>query len=480
MDHGRSARVEKVRSWLRAHLQLTLSVVGIVLGLILGYSIAIVEPSDDATTLISVPGEILLRMYKMLTLPLVVSSVISALSRVHVKTTWTMFTRMIGYYVTSTMLAAVVGIVVVALFAPGRQILETDVSKIRVSALDTFLDFIRNMFPENIVQACFQLHRTVRVAHPPRFVPHGFNASDLPPVITRTLQYSDGLNIFGIIVFCSAFGLFAGYMGEPTVVMVEFFSVLNVLTMKLAYLVMWYFPIGVVFLLCAAIGRGDELGEHTFNIGVYIATVMTGLAIHALVVLPLIYFLYVRKNPFIFAKNLFHAFVTAFGTSDSVATLPVTFICLEQNNKLDRRVTRFVAPIASAFNLDGTALYVGIGTVFIANLSGIEMDFAHYLAICVAAALTSFAHRGIPNAGVITTILVLKAGGIGPSHIGLLLAVDWIMNRCRTAVNVYSQGIAVAIVHSAVEMDLKRNQNALEDWAEDEQTLRRTKYVPRS
>lgn len=77
-----------------------------------------------------------------------------------------------------------------------------------------------------------------------------------------------------------------------------------------------YFPIGVVFLLCAAIGRGDELGEHTFNIGVYIATVMTGLAIHALVVLPLIYFLYVRKNPFIFAKNLFHAFVTAFGTSD--------------------------------------------------------------------------------------------------------------------------------------------------------------------
>uniref|UniRef100_A0A0K8R447 Amino acid transporter n=1 Tax=Ixodes ricinus TaxID=34613 RepID=A0A0K8R447_IXORI len=471
---------ERVLSWVKAHLQLGLSVLGVLLGLILGYSIAAVEPSEDATTIVSVPGEILLRMYKMLTLPLVVSSVIASLSRVQLKTTWKMVTRMIAYYVASTMLASVVGIVMVAFFTPGRQILQTDISKIPVSGLDTFLDFIRNMFPENIVQACFQLHRSVRVVEPPSFVPPGMNASDLPPVVTRTLQYSDGLNIFGIVVFCSAFGLFAGYMGEATAVMVEFFSVLNVLSMKLAYLVMWYFPIGVVFLLCASIGRGDDLGEHAFNIGVYIGTVMTGLAIHSLVVLPLIYYAFVRKNPLVFAKNLLHAFVTAFGTSDSVATLPVTFMCLEQNNKLDRRVTRFVAPIASAFNLDGTALYAAVGTIFIANLSGIELDFAHYLAICVAAALTSFANRGIPNAGVITIILVLKAGGIGPAHVGLLLAVDWIMNRCRTCVNVLSQSIAVAIVHKSVEMELRRNQNALEDWGKDELSLRRaSKFAPR-
>ncbi|KAH7939961.1 hypothetical protein HPB52_019738 [Rhipicephalus sanguineus] len=155
-------------------------------------------------------------------------------------------TRMIAYYVASTMLAAFVGIIVVAIFSPGKQILETDVSKIGVSGLDTFLDFVRNMFPENIVQACFQLHRTVRIAQPPRFVPLGVNASELEPDIIRKLQYSDGLNIFGIIVFCSAFGLFAGFMGETTVIMVDFFSVLNVLTMKLAYLVMC--PIGGEFI----------------------------------------------------------------------------------------------------------------------------------------------------------------------------------------------------------------------------------------
>ncbi|KAH8031679.1 hypothetical protein HPB51_019808 [Rhipicephalus microplus] len=413
---------------MKRHLQLSLSIVGIILGLIVGYSVAAAEPNEDITTLLSVPGEILLRMYKMLTLPLVFSSVVAALTRVRPGTVGRMMTRMIAYYVASTMLAAFVGILVVALFNPGKQILETDVSKIGVSGLDTFLDFFRSVLK-------------------------------------------------GIIVFCSAFGLFAGFMGETTVIMVDFFSVLNVLTMKLAYLVMWYFPIGVVFLLSASIGRGDDLGEQAINVGAYIGTVMTGLAIHSLIVLPLIYYSFVRKNPLVFAKNLLHAFVTAFGTSDSVATLPVTFMCLEQNNKLDRRVTRFVAPIASAFNLDGTALYAAIGTIFIANLSGIELDFAHYLAITVAAALTSFANRGIPNAGVITMILVLKAGGIGPSHIGLLLAVDWIMNRCRTCVNVFSQSIAVAIVHHSVEMELKRNQNALEHWPVDELTLERKKYT---
>ncbi|KAL3208744.1 hypothetical protein MRX96_038859 [Rhipicephalus microplus] len=466
MEQTETTRKQKVLAWMKRHLQLSLSIVGIILGLIVGYSVAAAEPNEDITTLLSVPGEILLRMYKMLTLPLVFSSVVAALTRVRPGTVGRMMTRMIAYYVASTMLAAFVGILVVALFNPGKQILETDVSKIGVSGLDTFLDFFRNMFPENIVQACFQLHRTVRIAQPPRFVPLGVNASELEPDIIRKLQYSDGLNIFGIIVFCSAFGLFAGFMGETTVIMVDFFSVLNVLTMKLAYLVM-----------CASIGRGDDLGEQAINVGAYIGTVMTGLAIHSLIVLPLIYYSFVRKNPLVFAKNLLHAFVTAFGTSDSVATLPVTFMCLEQNNKLDRRVTRFVAPIASAFNLDGTALYAAIGTIFIANLSGIELDFAHYLAITVAAALTSFANRGIPNAGVITMILVLKAGGIGPSHIGLLLAVDWIMNRCRTCVNVFSQSIAVAIVHHSVEMELKRNQNALEHWPVDELTLERKKYT---
>lgn len=476
MDEPEMTRGRKVLGWVKDHLQLGLSIAGIILGLILGYGVHAAGPSEDITTLISVPGEILLRMYKMLTLPLVFSSVIAALTRVKPGTVGRMMTRMIAYYVASTMLASLVGILVVALFAPGRKILEADVSKIGVSGLDSFLDFFRNMFPENIVQACFQLHRTVRISQPPRYIPVGVNASDLEPDIIRKLQYSDGLNIFGIIVFCSMFGLFAGLMGESVVIMVDFFSILNVLCMKLAYLVMWYFPIGVVFLLCAAIGRGDELGEQAFNVGAYIGTVMTGLAIHSFIVLPLIYYTFVRKNPLVFAKNLLHAFVTAFGTSDSVATLPVTFMCLEQNNKLDRRVTRFVAPIASAFNLDGTALYGAVGTIFIANLSGIELDFAHYLAICVAAALTSFANRGIPNAGVITMILVLKAGGIGPSHIGLLLAVDWVMNRCRTCVNVLSQSIAVAIVHHSVEMELKRNQNALEHWPVDEQSLKRREY----
>lgn len=474
--------MDSLRTWLRTNLQLTLSIVGVIVGLALGYLVRLGEPSSDAVTIISVPGEILLRMYKMLTLPLVISSVVSAMSRVRLRVAGQMFLRMILYYFLSTLAAAIIGIIMVAIFRPGQQILENGVSEeVQASALDTFLDFIRNMFPVNLVQACFQLHRTVHTWEPPSIVPS--NTSDIDAsellVMKREYQYSDGLNIFGVIVFCAAFGMFAGYMGEQTWVMVEFFTVLNVLMMKLSYLVMWYFPIGVIFVLCSSIIRGDEIGENIGHIGIYIATVLTGLAFHSVLVLPTIYYAMVGKNPLPFAKNLLHAFVTAFGTSDSVSTLPVTYMCLEQKNKLDRRVTRFVAPIASAFNLDGTALYVAVGTIFIANLSGVRVDFAHYLAVCISAALTSFANRGIPNAGVITVVLVLEAGGVGQSNIGLLLAVDWIMNRCRTAVNVYSQSIAVAIVHRYVEGELRKREEVLQDWGDDETSLTRRKYSTR-
>ncbi|XP_064489920.1 excitatory amino acid transporter 3-like [Ornithodoros turicata] len=485
MDTRQTSRKEQVmdliRTSLRTNLQLTLSIVAIVLGVIIGYTVGIAEPSDDAVTLISVPGEILLRMYKMLTLPLVVSSVISAMARVQLRTAGQMFLRMIFYYVFSTFAAAVIGIIMVSIFRPGEQIMERDVSKVDVSALDSFLDFITNFFPENLIRAFFQLHRTVRSLVPPKVVPvNGTDANFTDQlVVERHKEFSDGMNIFGTVVFCSVFGLAAGHLGETCEVMVEFFSLLNVLCMKLAYIVMWYFPIGVIFLLSSAIIRGDELGEHVGHVGIYIATVMTGLAFHSMVILPTMYYAMVRKNPLMFAKDLLHAFVTAFGTSDSVATLPVTYMCLEQKNKLDKRVTRFVMPIASAFNLDGTALYVAIGTVFLANLSGVPVDFAHYLAVCVSATLTSFALRGIPNAGVITVILVLKAGGVGPTNIGLLLAVDWIMNRCRTVVNVFSQAIATAIVHTYVEGELRKRQDVLADWGEDETCLTRRKYSVR-
>ncbi|OQR80369.1 excitatory amino acid transporter 2-like [Tropilaelaps mercedesae] len=319
------------------------------------------------------------------------------------------------------------------------------------------------MFPTNLIQACFQLHRTIRVMEASSVFPVGLNTSEVPRVLRREFEYSDGLNVFGVIVFCSVFGLVSGYMGPLAQTHVQFFSILNSICMRLAYIVNWYFPLGVFFLIVHSCVTGDDLGEHVADVRLYVLTVLGGLMLHSFLILPTCYFVIVRRNPLVLAKQCLHAILVGFGTSDSVASVPVTMSCLEVSG-IDRRVTRFVLPIACAFNLDGTALYAAVGSIFVANLNGIQLNFEHYIIVGIVAALTSFANRGIPNAVVITMVLVLQAAGLSAKHLPLLLAVDWIMNRCRTAVNVFSQAIAAAVVARAVRRDLEHSEEVLEEY----------------
>eukprot|EP00795_Rhopilema_esculentum_P007649 gene7649-13470_t len=263
-------------------------------------------------------------------------------------------------------------------------------------------------------------------------------------------------NFLGLIVFSISIGIVLGTMGEKAKPFVDFVAILNEVVMKLVLLVMWYSPIGIWSLVSAKFAEMANI-EGTFrSLGLFIVTVVSAIGIHSLLVLPLIYFIVVRKNPYKFMKGLLEAMITAFGTDSSAATLPVTFRCLEENNHIDKRITRFVLPVGATINMDGTALYEAIAAMFIAQAVGVSLSTGDIIAISITSTLASVGAAAVPHAGLVTMLIVLDTVGLPTDYIGVIYSVDWFLDRCRTMANVMGDSIGAGIVQHLSRHELEK------------------------
>jgi len=199
-------------------------------------------------------------------------------------------------------------------------------------------------------------------------------------------------------------------------------------------------------------------------LGLYMLTVITGLIIHAVITLPAIYFAVTRKNPLTFFKGMLQAWVTALGTASSAATLPVTFRCLEENNHIDKRVTRFVLPVGATVNMDGTALYEAVAAIFIAQMNDIDFHFGQIVIVSLTATAASIGAASVPSAGLVTMLLVLTALGLPTKDISMIIAVDWFLDRIRTSINVLGDAFGAGVVYhlSKAELDKWDAEHAIE------------------
>jgi Na+/H+-dicarboxylate symporter len=183
----------------------------------------------------------------------------------------------------------------------------------------------------------------------------------------------------------------------------------------------------------------------------YSLTVILGLLFHALVTLPLILRFVANKQPLPFSVNMGRALATAFTTASSSATLPVTIECLEKENKIDPRAVSFVVPLGATINMDGTALYEAVAALFIAQIYGIDLSLGQQVIVFLTATLASIGAAGIPHAGTVTMVFVLSAVGLPLEGIGLIWAVDWFLDRCRTTVNVWGDAVGAAVIAETKE-----------------------------
>ncbi|KAJ8401575.1 hypothetical protein AAFF_G00378920, partial [Aldrovandia affinis] len=476
---------DDVKGFLRKNGFVIFTVAAVIIGIMLGFALRPYKMTYREVKYFSFPGELLMRMLQMLVLPLLVSSLITGMAALDSRASGKMGMRAVVYYMTTTVIAVFIGIIMVLIIHPGKGSKEefTNQQKIeQISPADAFLDLIRNMFPPNLVQACTQQFKTQygkRVVHITVTVNDTiFNLTNSTQEIKREEVIPipgavNGVNALGLVVFSMCFGLIIGNMKEQGQALRDFFDCLNEAIMRLVAIIMWYAPIGILFLIAGKIVEMDDITAMGGQLGMYTITVIIGLSIHAIFVLPTLYFVITKKNPFIFIAGLLQALITALGTSSSSATLPVTFKCLEENNKVDKRVTRFVLPVGATINMDGTALYEALAAIFIAQVNNMDMNFGQIITISITATAASIGAAGIPQAGLVTMVIVLTSVGLPTDDITLIIAVDWFLDRLRTTTNVLGDSIGAGIIEYLSQDELQMKDTEMGNSVVEEKEMKK-------
>ena len=407
-------------------------IVGILLGLVLGLVLS--KSVDDAGNLssgaslvlgfIKPLGELFIRLLKMIIVPLIVASIIMGVNSVgSMGKLGRIGSITIGYYLTTTVIAIVLGIICVNVIQPGdgvkiddpavSQQLETGNKTIEEKnfknySAPTLTTLMRDLIPTNIVKAM-----------------------------------AEG-QMLSVIFFSILFGIVMVSLGDRAKPLLEFFSALDNVMMTLTNWIMYIAPVGAFALMTTTVAAAGSsvLG----SLAKYMAAVLTGLTIHSVVVLPLLLLVFARISPLRLLAAVSPALATAFSTASSAATLPLTMNCLENRAKISESTVSFVMPLGATINMDGTALYEAVAAMFIAQAYGIDLNLAEQGLIVLTATLASIGAAAIPSAGLFTLVIVLDAVGLPSEGIGLILAVDRILDMCRTTVNVWGDSCGSAIV----------------------------------
>ncbi|XP_043644949.1 excitatory amino acid transporter isoform X1 [Drosophila teissieri] len=462
------------RRWLSENLMLLVTLSGVLLGVILGLSLRPLNLHGDSIMLISYPGELFMRVLKLMILPLVISSLIAGSASLNAKMNGKIALRTLVYFASTSFFNAALGIALVLLIHPGNPDLhnadDRSTDRRAVNLLDSLLDLGRNVFPDNLFQASIQQAHTVYLPKPS--ILHAFNetmndtlasgseAQRLPEdlaeevVLVRDIQYRSGTNTLGIVFFCLVFGTFLGTIGQKGQVVVDFFAAIFEVIMKMVTCVMWLTPVGISSVIAGKILSVGDLGLVMSQLMWFIVTVAIGVFIYQFVVMQAIYFVVVRRNPFKFYAGLIQAMLTAFATASTAAALPITFRCMNEKLKVDPRITRFVLPIGCNINMDGTALYIAVASIFIAQMSGMVLGFGELLTVLLTSTAASMSSASVPSAALVLLLVVLTAIDAPVQDVTLLFAVDWFVDRIRTTNNMLGDCYTAAVVEELSRKEL--------------------------
>ncbi|HKJ67933.1 MAG TPA: dicarboxylate/amino acid:cation symporter [bacterium] len=378
----------------------------IILGIVLGFFAGWIF--GDALTFIDPLGQLFIKLLKMIIVPLIVASVIMGVADIgDPKRLGRLGGKTVLYYLSTTAAAVIIGIVLVNIINPGVGV-DLALQRSPEQAPPSLIDTLMGIVPANPFQAIVEM--------------------DMLP----------------IIFFSILFGIVLTTLKDKAQPMIRFFDSLNAVMMKMTHWIMELAPYGVFALMAVIVA---ETGwEVIFDLTKYMATVLLGLLIHGFIFLPLLLRVIGKGNPVEFARDMSSALATAFSTSSSSATLPITMESIEENAGVDNSVSSFVLPLGATINMDGTALYEAVAAIFIAQAYGIDLTFGQQLLVIITATLAAVGAAGIPSAGLVTMIIVLNQVNLPLEGIGLITAVDRILDMVRTTVNVWGDSVGARTI----------------------------------
>jgi len=372
-------------------------------------------------------GEVFLRALNMIIVPLILCSITTGiasvgsggnLGRLGLKT--------MSLYIISTLLAIITGFLLVTSIKPG---IGADLGfKMPVENLsavsDSFGQTLIKIVPTNIFEALMQGQ------------------------------------MLSIIFFAILFGFFITKVADkPQIFLMDLFNSALDVIMKITLFIIKFTPIGIFSItakvLAQQVAMGNNISEVISRLGLYVVTVLAALLIHGFITLPLMVKVLGKVNPFKHFKNMATPLITAFSTSSSNATLPLTMEAVEDNDGVSNKIASFTLPLGATINMNGTALYECVAVMFIAQAYGVDLTLPQQLIVIFTALLAAIGSAGIPMAGLVMMVVVLQAVGLPLEGIGLILAVDRILDMFRTALNVYGDTCCAVIIAKSEGETLK-------------------------
>jgi Na+/H+-dicarboxylate symporter len=372
-------------------------------------------------------GEVFLRGLNMVIVPLIFCSVATGVANVgSAENLGRLGLKTLGYYVLSTFIAIVIGFILVQLFKPGVGAdlgLTVPVEDISTGK-ESFGQTLINIVPTNIIKAMAEAH------------------------------------MLSIIFFAILSGFFITRVGEKSrVALLDVLNAILDVIMKITLFIIMFTPLGVFSILAKVISQqiliGNQVSEIIGSMGMYFITVLLGLFIQGLVTLPLLVRFIGRANPIKHLKNMTTVILTAFSTSSSNATLPLTMETVENKSGVSNKIASFTLPLGATINMNGTALYECVAVMFIAQAYGIDLTLGQQIIVVFTALLAAIGSAGIPMAGLVMMAVVLNAVGLPLEGIGLVLAVDRLLDMFRTVINVYSDTCGAVIIAKSEGEELR-------------------------
>ena len=405
--------------------------IGMALGVVFGLVASFIDGGAAFTADYIKPfGTIFINLLKLIAIPLILASLIKGVSDLQdISKLSQMGGRTILTYVTTTLIAVTIGLILVNTIQPGKSI-SVDTRQELVEAYATDADQKREAAAKQ--REAGPLQALVDI------VPSNIFAAA-----------TSNRNMLQIIFFALFFGIGMILLPEETAHPVKaFFDSFNAIILKLIDMIMSVAPYGVFALLAALVVEAPSL-ELFQALALYAITLLLGLAAMILVY-ALIVKLFTGRNPTRFFKGIAPAQLLAFSTSSSAATLPVTMECVEENLGVDKEVTSFVLPIGATINMDGTSVYQGVAAVFIAQAFGLDLSLSAQLGIIFTATLASIGTAAVPSAGIVMLVIVLAQAGIPEAGLALIFAIDRPLDMCRTIVNVTGDAAVSMLVGKSI------------------------------